>query len=151
MSRETSGRDGRGEDGTLGGDPARLPAFFRAEVGDVGDVVAGVPGVVDRGEVQLLRAAFGVVEAALPLGFGEGLKEHDPTGVDAFDDVERPLGRGGGVDQLGESCLVIAGKRGEIFGEGFADAEEGGAVRVSYVMDDLADGPAALTVRSIDF
>jgi len=117
----------------------------------VGYVVLGVPGVVERDKVELLGAALGVGEAALPLVFGEGLEEHDPAGVDAFDDVERPLGRGGKVVKLGEGSFVVAGDAGEVFGKGFADAEERGRVGVGDVMDDLADCPAAFAVGGVYF
>jgi len=130
---------------------AELPALLGAEVGDVGDVMAGMPGVGERGKVELLGAALGVGEGTLPLDFGEGLKEHDPTSVDAFDNVERPLGRGGGVVEPGEGGFVIARDGWEVFSEGFADAEEGGHMRVGDVMDDLANGPAAFAVGSVDF
>jgi len=116
----------------------------------VGYVVLGVPGVVERGEVELLGTAFGVGEGALPLCFCEGLEKHDPTGVDAFDDVERPLGRGGSVVKLSKGGFVVAGDDRQVLREGFADAEEGGSVRVGNVMDDLANGPSAFAVGGID-
>ena len=48
-----------------------LPAFFSAEVGDVGGVVAGVPAVEEGGGFDGDAAEFGVGEAALPLVFSE--------------------------------------------------------------------------------
>ena len=50
---------------------AGLPAFLGAEMGNVGDVVAGMPGVEQGGQFDGLRAAFGVKEGALPLGLVE--------------------------------------------------------------------------------
>ena len=75
----------------------------------MGQVVAGVPGVVEGGEVDLLGAALGVKEAALPLGFGEGLQEQDPAGVNAFDDGEGPLDGSFVVGELGKGGFVVAG------------------------------------------
>jgi len=63
----------------------------------VGYVVAGVPGIVDSGQVELCGAAFGVVIAALELGFVHGLEDHDPAGMDTFDGFEGPLGGCGAV------------------------------------------------------
>jgi len=116
----------------------------------VGYVVAGVPGVEESGVVQLHGAAFGVLEAALELGLVHGLKEHDPAGVNAFDDFERPLWGSGAVGQLGEGLFVVAGDDGPVFGEGFAETVEGGGVGVGDVVDELADGPAAVAVGSVD-
>ena len=78
----------------------------------MGQVVAGVPGVVQGGEVDLLGAALGVEEAALPLGFGEGLQEQNPAGVEAFDDREGPFDGGFVLRELGEGGFVVAGDRG---------------------------------------
>ena len=124
--------------------------MLSAQMGDVSYVMARVPGVAEGGEIELGGAALGVVEAALPLEFVQGLQQHDPTGVDAFDGFERPLGRGDGVGQLGEGLLVVAGNYRPIFREGFAETMEGGHVRVGDVMDELADGPAVFTIGGID-
>ena len=130
---------------------AELPALLGAEVGDVGYVVLGVPSVVECGEVELLGAALGVGEGALPLGFGKGLEEHDPAGVNSFDNVERPLGRGCVVVEHGEGGFVVTRNDRQVFRKGLAYAKEGGTVRVSDVMDDLADGPAAFAVGGVYF
>jgi len=116
----------------------------------VGDVVAGVPGVEKRGFVVGHGAAFGMFDTAFPLGFVERLEEHDPAGMDAFDDLERPLGGSAGVMQRGEEFLVIAGHGGPVFGEGLAEAVEGRHVRVGDVVDKLADGPSAFAVGCVD-
>jgi hypothetical protein len=128
-----------------------LPALLGAKIGDVGYVVLGVPGVVERGKVELLGPALGVREGALPLCFCEGLEEHDPAGVDAFDDVERPFGRGVVVVEHGEGGFVVARNGRYVLCEGLADAKESGTMRVSDVMDDLADGPAAFAIGGVYF
>ena len=123
-----------------------LPVLALAEVGDVGGVVAGVPGVEEGGEFDGHGAAFGVAEGALPLGFVEGLEEHDPTGVEGFDEVEGPLDRGTGVVEAGPGVFVVGLDDGVVFGEGKFDAEDGVHVGVGDVVDELADGPAAVAV-----
>jgi len=128
-----------------------LPALGDAEVHDVSYVVFGVPGVEEGGFVVGHGATFGVLDAALPLGFVEGLEEHDPAGVETFDDLERPLGGcGGGVVEHGEELLVVAGHGGPVFGEGFAEAVEGRHVRVGDMVDELADGPSAFAIGRVD-
>ena len=127
-----------------------LPAFFEAEVNDVGGVVAGVPCVEHGGEFDALGSVFGVAEASLPLAFVEGLEEHDPSGVEAFDQFERPLHGGGGVVKGGPGILVVGLDGGPIFGERKADADEGVHVAVGEVMDDLTECPAALAIGSVE-
>jgi len=116
----------------------------------VADVVAGVPGIEEQKMVKRHAAALGVGYPALPVLDGEGLEEHDPAGVNAFDELERPLGGGVGVGQLGEGFFVVALDDGPVFGEGFPYAVEGGGVRVGNVMHDLADGPAAVAIGRVD-
>jgi len=123
-----------------------LPVFALAEVGDVGRVVAGVPGVEGGGELDGHPAVFGVAEAALPLGLVEGLEEHDPAGVEGFDEVEGPLDGGGGVVEDGPGFFIVELNGGPVFGEGEFDADDGVGVGVSNVVDELADGPAAVAV-----
>ena len=127
-----------------------LPVFGGAEVGDVGYVMDGVPGVVHGGDVQLHGAALRMFVTALELRRRHGLQEHDPTGVDAFEQIDGPLDGSGGVVQFGEGLFVVAGDDGPVFGEGFAEAVEGGHVRVRDVMDDLADGPTAVAVGRVE-
>jgi len=127
-----------------------LPVFGGAEVGDVGYVVDGVPGVEHGGNVKLHGAALCVFEAALELRRRHGLKEHDPAGVDAFKEIDGPLDGSDGVVQFGEGSFVVAGNLGPVFGEGFAEAVEGGHVRVGDMVDDLADGPAAFAVGRVE-
>ena len=123
-----------------------LPVFALAEVGDVGGVVAGVPGVEAGRELDGDGAAVGMAEAALPLGLVEGLEEHDPAGVEGFDEVEGPLDGGGGVVEDGPGVFVVGLDGGPVLGEGELEAEDGVHVGVGDVVDELADGPAAVTV-----
>ena len=127
-----------------------LPVFGGAEVGDVGYVVDGVPGVEHGGNVKLHGAALCVFEAALELRRRHGLKEHDPAGVDAFKEIDGPLDGSDGVVQFGEVSFVVAGNLGPVFGEGFAEAVEGGHVRVGDMVDELADGPSAFAIGRVD-
>ena len=71
-----------------------LPVAGDAEVGDVGEVVATVPGVEEGGGLDGLGSAVWMLEGALPLLGGEGVEEHDPAGVEGLDEGERPLWRG---------------------------------------------------------
>ena len=59
------------DDGFINDAKRWLPAFFSAEVGDVGGVVAGVPGVEEGGGFDGDATEFGVSEAALPLVFSK--------------------------------------------------------------------------------
>ncbi len=91
-----------------------------------------------------------MAEAALPLVVGEGLEEHDPAGVEGFDELERPLDGGGGVVQRGPGLLVVGLDGGPVLGEGEANADEGVHVAVGDVVDELADGPAAFAVGGVE-
>ena len=129
---------------------SELPALLVAEVGDVGDVVAGVPGVDEGGEFDCLGTVFWVAEASLPFCLGEGLEEHDPAGVEAFDELEGPLDGGGGVMEGGPGGLVVGLDGGPVFGEGEADTYDGVYVAVRDVVDDLTEGPAAFAVWGVE-
>ena len=117
----------------------------------MGGVVAAVPCVEQGVHVEGHGPTLGVLEAAAELLRGEGLQEHDPAGVEAFDELERPLDWGGaGIVQLGPGFLVVGHDGRPVFGEREAGADGGVGVGVRDVMDELADGPAALAVRGID-
>jgi len=122
------------------------PVLALAEVGDVGGVVAGVPGIEEGGEFDGHGAAIGVAEDALPLSLVEGLEEHDPAGVEGFDEIEGPFDGGDGVVEAGPGVFVVGLDGGRVFGEGEFDAKEGVHVGVGDVVDELADGPAAVAV-----
>src|SRR5260370_36424898 len=104
---------------------ASLPGLGRSQVADMRDVMAAVPAIDQRGQLDALRAVLGMAEAALPLDVVERLEEHDPAGVEAFDKLERPLDGGGGVVQGGPGLLVVGFDDGPILGEGEADADKG--------------------------
>ena len=112
----------------------------------MGEVVARMPGIEKRGELDGLGAVLGVDEAAVPLLGREGLEEHDPAGVEAFDEFERPLDGGGRVVKLGPGFFVVGGDDGGNFGEGLANAQDGVHVGVGDVVGELADGPSAFAV-----
>jgi hypothetical protein len=121
------------------------------QVVDVRDVVTAVPCVGKGGLLDGLGTVLGMVEAALPLIGGEGLEEHDPAGVEGFDELERPLdGGAGGVVEGGPGLLVIGLDGGPVFGEGEANAGDGVHVAVGDVMDELADGPAVVAVGCVE-
>ena len=124
----------------------QLPVFPHPKVRDVAEVVAGVPGVDEGGVLDGHGAILGVVEAALPLGVVEGLEEHDPASVQAFDEFQGPLCGGGGVVERGPSGLIVGFDGGPVLGEGEADADESVHVAVGDVVDELADCPAALAI-----
>jgi hypothetical protein len=117
---------------------------------DVCDVVAAVPSIDEGSEFNRLRAVFGVAEAALPLGVIEGLEEHDPAGVEGFDELERPLDRGGGVMKGSPGFFVVGFDGGPIFGEGETNADEGVHVAVGDMVDELADGPASIAIGAVE-
>ena len=124
-----------------------LPA---AQVSDVGDVVAGVPAVEEGGVFEVHAAHDGMDEAALPLLVGQVLEQHDPAGMDAFEDLEGPLDGGGVVVEVGPGGLVVGLDDGPVFGEGEAQSDDGVHVTVGKVMDDLARAPAAITVGEVE-
>lgn len=116
----------------------------------MGGVMTGVPSVQEGGELDGDAAALGVNEAALPLGVVEGLKEHDPAGVEAFDEIKGPLDRSRGIVKVGPGGLVVGLDGGPVFGEGELGAGEGIHVGVGDVMHKLANCPAAFTVRGVE-
>ncbi len=124
-----------------------LPA---AKVGDVGDVVAGVPAVEEGGVFEVHAAHDGMDEAALPLLFGKVLEEHNQAGMDAFEDLEGPLDGGGVVVEVGPGGLVVGLDGGPVFGEGEAQADDGVHVAVGEVVNDLAGVPAAVAVGDVE-
>lgn len=91
----------------------------------MGYVMAGMPGVVHGGYGEGCGATFGVVVAALKLRRTHRLQEHDPAGVDAFEDIDRPFDGSCGVMELGEGLFIVAGDGGPVFGEGFTEAMKG--------------------------
>lgn len=115
----------------------------------MGEVVAGVPGVEEGGALYGVCAALRVDEGALPLGVREGLEEHDPAGMEGLDEFERPLCGGDGVMEIGPCVFVVAGDGGGVFCEGETDAEDGVHMAVSDVVDELAEGPAAVAVGGV--
>lgn len=117
----------------------------------MGDVVAGVPGVEGDGFGEGLAAVDGVNVAALPLVFAEGAEEGGPAGVEAVEDVEGGLdGGGAGVGEVGPEFLVVGDDGGPVLGDGEAHADVRVDVTVGEVMDELADGPAAIAVGGIE-
>ncbi len=114
------------------------------------DVVAGVPTIEEGGVFEGHAAHDGMYEAALPLLLSEVLEEHDPAGVDAFEDFEGPLDGGGVVMEVGPCCLVVGLDGGPVFGEGQAQADDGVHVAVGEVVDDLAGVPTALAVGEVE-
>ena len=108
-----------------------------------------MPAVDHGGELDGLASVFGVVESALPLGFVEGLEEHDPAGVEAFDEFEGPLYGGGAVVEGGPGGLVVGFDGRPVLGQSEADADEGVHVAVCKVVDYLAERPAAGAVGGV--
>ncbi len=80
----------------------------------------------------------------------KGLEEHDPAGVEGFDEFEGPLDGRGGVVQGGPGLLVVGLDGGPVLGEGEANADDGVHVAVGDVVDELADGPAAFAVWRVE-
>ena len=89
-------------------------------------------------------------EAALPLLFRKVLEELDPAGMDAFEDLERPLDGGGVVVEVGPGGLVVGLDGWPVFGEGKAQADEGIHVTVGEVVDDLARAPTGIAVGEVE-
>ena len=73
-----------------------------------------------------------------------------PAGVEAFDEFERPLGRGDAIVQEGPGFLVVRLDGGPVLGEREPDADDRVHVRVSDMVDELADSPAALAVGCVE-
>ncbi len=59
-------------------------------------------------------------------------------------------GGGAGVGELGPELLVVGLDGGPILGEGEADADVGIHVAVGDVVDELADGPAAVAIGGVE-
>lgn len=117
----------------------------------MGGVMAAVPGVEAGGELDGHAPVLRVDEAALPLLLlVEGLEEHDPAGVEGFDEVEGPLDGSGGVAEVGPDFFVVGLDSGPVLGECELHAEKGVHVGVGDVVDELADGPAAIAIRSAE-
>ena len=126
-----------------------LPAFAFTQVGDVGEVMAGVPCVEQRGVFDGHPAVYRMAVTALPLLVVERLEEHDPAGVQAFNKFERPLGGSRGVVQVCPGCFVVELDGGPVFGKSQTNADGGVHVAIGHVMHDLADGPSAFAIERV--
>ena len=70
--------------------------------------------------------------------------------MEGFDEFDGPLDGGDGVVQGGPGFFVVGIDGGPIFSKGVADADEGLHVAVGDVVDELADGPAAVAVGGVE-
>lgn len=119
-------------------------------MGDVRDVVAGVPAVGQCCLVEALQAAFCVAVRAGKLFVGHALEQKYPAGVDGLNQLQRPLDGSVSIRQQGEGVLVIARDHWIVFSKGFLKAVYRGGVRVCNVMDHLPYGPAAFAIGRVE-
>jgi len=127
-----------------------LPGFAAAQFGDVCGVVEAMPLVEQGCLLDGRGAALGVEEAALPLGWVEGLQHGCPAAMNAGEDSQRESDGAVRVGERGPCLFVVAGDDGRVLGEGEADADEGVHMAVGDVVDELADGPSAVAVGRVD-
>ena len=92
---------------------------FAAQGGDVGLVVAGVPGVEGGGGCRGHLAQFGVAEGAVELRGRQGLEQTHPTEVQGFDGLERSVRGDSGIVQIRPLGFVVG------FDEGIGLSEWG--------------------------
>src|SRR3984957_8930752 len=101
-----------------------LPVFFGAQVGDMRDMVARVPGVDEGGKLHRHGAVFGMLKAPLPLLFLERLQQHHPAGVQALHKLQRPLHRSSHIVKHRPCCLVIGLDGRPVFGQRKSNPDE---------------------------
>jgi hypothetical protein len=131
--------------------PGGLPRFLFAEFGDVGDVMAAVPGVEEEQPVDGARAVIGMDQDATELIGGERTPEADPAVMQSLEESEGDVDRAGfRIEKLRPAIFVIGLDRGLVFGEGETMADVGVHMAVGDVVDDLADGPAAFAIGSVE-
>jgi len=117
----------------------------------VGDVVAAVPGVESGGFSEGLAAVFRMNITTLPLIALQGSEKQDPAGVQAFENLKRKIdGSGPSIGKIGPELLVVRFDGGPVLGEGEAHADVRVHMAVGEMVNQLADGPAALSVRGIE-
>jgi hypothetical protein len=117
----------------------------------LGDVMLAVPGVEGGENFQRHRAALGMDEGALPVGFGERSPCGEPALMHSGEKREgRFDGAGARVGQFGPEPFFVAFDCGRVFGESEFEADVRVHVVVGVVVDDLACGPAGGAVRSVE-
>ena len=108
-----------------------------------------MPGVEVQQLVEGHRTGHGVDEFAGEVCCGSEFEEHGEAEVDVFDDGKGGFDRKRGIGQQGPGVLVVGLDGGLVFGEGEAEADEGVHVGIGDVVDELADGPAAVAVGGV--
>ncbi len=119
-------------------------------MGDMGNVVAGMPRIKQGGELYGLRSALRMDEGAAPLFGLKGLKKQNPSRMECFDEFKRPLNRSDRVVKPCPGRFVIGGDRRTVFGKRKAHAEERVHVAVGGVVNHLTKRPAAFAVGGVE-
>jgi len=91
-----------------------------------------------------------MVVTTLEVSIGERLEERDPALVESGDHCEGAIDGETAVGEAGPGGFVVGLDGGPVFREREFGADEGVGVAVGDVVHELADGPAAIAVGSIE-
>src|ERR1019366_2003276 len=128
-----------------------FPAVSLPQAGNVGRMVPPVPGVERQIGVQADQTELRMAERAGKIGVAQRFQETDPAGVQAIDELQRYLHRGGArIGQFGPGRLIVGPNGGLALGQRQTPAYVAVHVAVGDVMDGLADGPPFRAVRRIE-
>jgi hypothetical protein len=123
---------------------------MRAQIGDVGGVMAGVPCIECQSRSKVLTAHLGVIVATLEVVCVKRFKQSHPASVQRADERERRLnGHTAAVGQVGPCSLVVGLDGGPFFGERELESDIGVGMAVRNVMHHLAHGPTALAIGCV--
>ncbi len=128
-----------------------LPAVLFAEFGDVGYVVATVPGVEGGHFFEGDFAERGVGQVALPVGFGHCFHDGYPALVEAVEEAEGGLcGDDVCVLEFGPGGFVVGLDGGFVLCQRELEADVAVHVAVGEVVDDLAYRPTAFAIGGVE-
>src|SRR3954462_1455233 len=119
--------------------------------GHMGHVVIPMPGVQAEDLVEGHLPPFGMPEGLPKVGLRQRAQQGDPAAVQVFQQGERDLDRHRArVGELGPAPLVVGLDHGLVLGQCQLAAGGGAEMAVRHVMDELAHGPAARSVWSVE-
>src|SRR5215831_5189890 len=128
-----------------------LPTAAFAQGSDVRNVMAPMPGILRKQEIDSGEAPLWMTESARPVSRTESAQENHPAHVQIFKDGERRFdGRGFRVGEFSPKGLLISLDRRLILGERQLEAHERIHVTVSDMMNKLPDRPAARAIRCVE-
>src|SRR5580658_5868409 len=127
------------------------PGVAFAQRGDVRHVMPAVPGILRQQKIHRRRAPLRMAEPARPIGGAERAQENHPALVEIVDQHKGRLDRRRlGISKFSPQGFFVGLDGGLVFRERELEARQGVHVAVGDVVDQLADGPAAWTIRRID-